>query len=142
VHETGPGQAQRHSLVKPTSPNTVTLCAESNSRRLEATNLSNLDTCVAFALWCAARNRATFCSGVSRGGGAPEPAPGDKGPDLGGVKRDGGAAAFELAWGVVAVNRVASVTLRGAVDIAMIICPGRGSSTGSSGAGRAMGWRV
>jgi hypothetical protein len=82
-----------------------------------------LDTCAAFALSCAALNRATFCSGVSNIAagppgppGFPEPPLGGRrpGPALEGVNRGGGVAFLELACSVVAVNRVASETLRGA----------------------------
>jgi hypothetical protein len=118
-----------HSPVKPTSPATVILCAESNIRLLASTILSNFDTSASFALRCAARNRATFCSGVSTSGIDPAlllppeppgalPGVGDEGTAavFGEAKRGGGAAALELAWGMVAVNRVASETLRGAAD--------------------------
>lgn len=109
--------------VKPINPATVTLCAESNTFLLASTTLSNLDTCAAFALSWAARNRATFCSGVSNmpddppgPPGFPEPPLGGRrpGPAFEGVNRGGGVAFLELAWRVVAVNRVASETLRGA----------------------------
>lgn len=112
--------------VKPINPATVTLCAESNTFLLASTTLSNLDTFAAFALSCAARNRATFCSGVSNIAEGPLGPPGPAGPPepplgggrpapaLEGVNRGGGVAFLELACNVVAVNRVASETLRGA----------------------------
>jgi hypothetical protein len=118
------GQGQGHSPVKPISPATVILCAESNIRLLLSTTLSNLDTSASFALRCAALNRATLCSGVSRSGDAaallPPPEPPEPPVDGGAardfrvVKRGGGVAVLELACSVLAVNRVASETLRGA----------------------------
>ena len=80
------------------------------------------------ALRCAARNRATFCSGVSRKGGDPAllPRPAGPGPaaeaeegageEVGELKRAGGVAALEFACRVLAVKRVASETLRGAAQ--------------------------
>ena len=108
--------------MKPTSPATVTLCAESNTRLPASTNLSNLDTCASFALRCAARNRATFCSGVSVriDPGPLPPGPPAPAPDRGEENRGGGVEVLELACGVVAVNRVASETLRGAADNGMV----------------------
>lgn len=114
--------------VKPNSPATVILCAESKTRLPVPTILSNLDTCASFALRCAALSRATFCSGVSRSGDDPTlpPLPGPPGPpagvdecadpDLGEVKRGGGVAVLEVAWRELAVKRVASETLRGAAE--------------------------
>lgn len=95
---------------------TVILCAESKKGRDFAISWSNRDIWAVLALSCAARNRATRCSGVSEVafdalaeaaagflGGAP-------GPGGGGGTRDG--PALEDAWGVVAVNRVAEEALR------------------------------
>jgi hypothetical protein len=130
---------QVHSPVKPISPATVSLCAESNIRLLLSTTLSNLDTSASFALRCAARNRATLCSGLSRSGDDPAllppppeppepPVDGGAARDLRGVKRGGGVAVLELACSVLAVNRVASETLRGAaanrsVGFIAAVCP-------------------
>ncbi len=115
-----------HSPVHPISAYTAVLCAESNHRLPPCTTLSSLDTWASFALRWAARNRATFCSGVSRKGGDPAllPRPAGPGPaveaeegageEVGAAKRVGGAAALEFACRVLAVKRVASETLRGA----------------------------
>jgi len=90
--------------------------------------LSTLDTWACRARRWAARKRATFCSGVSlKGGGAAaaaaaaaeaEAAEGAAAGDVrGGAKREApGTAPLEEAWGVVAVKRVASETLRGVDD--------------------------
>lgn len=90
------------------------LCAESKKGRDLASSWSNRDTWAVLALSCAARNRATRCSGVSEFGiddrvGA---AAGFLGPPAcgGGGNRDG--PVLEDAWGVVAVNRVAEEAVR------------------------------
>lgn len=92
---------------------TVILCAESKKGRDLAISWSNRDIWAVFALSCAARNRATRCSGVSEFGDdaarAGEAAAALLGPPApgGGGNRDG-----PDAWGVVAVNRVAEEALR------------------------------
>lgn len=99
--------------VSPTRLMTVILCAESKKGRDFAISWSNRDIWAVLALSCAARNRATRCSGVSEVafdalaeaaagflGGAPGPGGG------------GGTRALEDACGVVAVNRVAEEALR------------------------------
>jgi len=122
--------------VNPTKLNTVTLCALSNVFLPRSITWSSLETCASLAFWCAARRRATFCSGVSIippgvgvgvgvgvAAAAAAPAPAIPGED-GGAFRMGvwsfAAACLELAWGVVAVKRVASDTLRGAPDIGTV----------------------
>lgn len=101
--------------VSPTRLMTVILCAESKKGRAFAISWSNRDIWAVLALSCAARNRATRCSGVSEvvfdalaeaaAGFLGAPAPGG-----GGGTRDG--PALEDACGVVAVNRVAEEALR------------------------------
>ena len=115
------------------SPRTVALCAVSKNLRLRAMMTSSLLDCAFLAASCAARRRATRCSGVSparRGDGDGRPAGGvweagvaavpvrEKRPDIAvcdvleGVR---GAEPLDPAWGVVDVNRVASETDRGPV---------------------------
>lgn len=93
---------------------TVILCAESKKGRDFAISWSNREIWAVLALSCAARNRATRCSGVSEFGvdARAEGAAGFLGPPAlgGGGTRDG--PALEDAWGVVAVNRVAEEALR------------------------------
>lgn len=101
--------------VSPTRLMTVILCAESKKGRDLAISWSNRDIWAVLALSCAARNRATRCSGVSEFGieDFAEAAAGFLGPPAargGGGNRDG--PALEDAWGVVAVNRVAEEALR------------------------------
>lgn len=112
-----------YSPVNMTSPKTVILCTESNTRLPASTTLSNLDTWASLARRCAARNRATLCSGVSTTPGPsfpllPPPTDVAAAPDRGAANR--GSAALELAWGVAAVNRVASETLRGVAGIGIL----------------------
>ena len=100
--------------VSPTRLITVILCAESKKGRDFAISWSKRDIWAVLALSCAARNRATRCSGVSEFGVdvRAEAVAGFLGPPAvgGGGNRDG--PALEDAWGVVAVNRVAEEALR------------------------------
>jgi hypothetical protein len=113
-----------------------------------------LETCAAFALSWAARNRATFCSGVSNIAAGPPGPPGFPAPPLGGrragpacegVNRGGGVAFLELACSVVAVNRVASETLRGAAHnrnagFMITFCPQISSGRIKRFLGASRGW--
>lgn len=115
--------------VKPTRLITVNLCAESKKGLALARIKSNRDIFAFLAASCAARNRATRCSGVS----APDDGPADSewvgflgpaspGP---GANPEGGALAppepsLEEACGVVAVNRVADEAVRSPLLAAMV----------------------
>lgn len=113
-------EKERASIpVIPTKLTTTILCAESSNGRVLSRIASKRDTFAFLAAWWAARNRATFCSGVSMPDeDAPEP--GDRlGPP---VLPDGTALPFvglaapepilEEACGVVGVNRVADEAVR------------------------------
>lgn len=95
-------------------------CPLSARERPTARYCSSLETLASLALWWAARRRATFSSGVSIRIGFPSGEPPDGGREevLGGLLK---RAVLESAWGVVAVKRVASETLRGVVDIGMVV---------------------
>jgi hypothetical protein len=114
--------------VSDTRLTTVILCAESKKGRDFASSWSNRDIWAVLALSCAARNRATRCSGVSEFGidDRAEAAAGFLGPPaLGG---GGNRGVLEVwAWGVVAVNRVAEAALR-SVSLVTIVCLFFGSS--------------
>jgi hypothetical protein len=113
-------------------PKTVALCAVSKNLRLRDMMTSNLLDCAFLAASCAARRRATRCSGVSpasNGDGDGRPVGGTRDAEAAAVpvreKRPdapvwdvlddarGEEELFDSAWGVVEVNRVASETDRG-----------------------------
>lgn len=96
--------------VNPTKLSTVILCAESKKGLDFASSWSNRDTLALLAFSCAARNRATRCSGVSPCG--IDPPAGDAGLPGPPAPAAGGNRDLEDACGVVAVNRVAEVALR------------------------------
>lgn len=104
--------------VRPTKLITVILWAESKNGLDFASIWSNRDTFAFLAASCAARNRATRCSGVSVPADGPAADIGFLGPPVPGTGRnlELGAAApdpiLEEACGVVAVNRVADEALR------------------------------
>lgn len=105
------GQRERaNTPVNPTKATTVILCAESKNGLDLARIESKRDTFAFLAAWCAARSRATLCSGVS----APDEDPAELG-DFAGPDGIGLAAPepiLEDAWGVVGVKRVADEAVR------------------------------
>jgi hypothetical protein len=88
----------------PIKLNAVNLCALSAHTLPLTRNLSNVDICASRAASAAALNLFTLCCGVSPGG------PGCLGGVVAGTILLSG---FAEAWGVVGVNRVASVAERG-----------------------------
>jgi hypothetical protein len=123
--------------VNPISPRTVALCAVSKNRLLREMMTSSLLDCARLAASCAARSRATRCSGVSvpastgprllPGGGdaacldpagaaAAAPVRANR-PAVCDVLEEEfrGAAVLDSACGVVEVKRVASETDLGPV---------------------------
>lgn len=130
-----------HEPVNPISPKTVALCAVSKNLRPREMTTSILLDCAFFAASCAARSRATRCSGdspASKGDGegvgrpdggsreaeaAPVPVRENR-PEAAvcdGLVEASGVELFDSAWGVVEVNRVASETDRGPVVLIAIV---------------------
>ena len=117
--------------MKRTTPPTVNLCAASRNRRDESMMRSVLLIRAFCAARCAARSRRTRCSGVS---------PGSRFEGLTEARaaaEEGVAACLAVAWGMVDVKRVASLTLLGPTRDAMAcVCGG-----GRGGDGRPIGRR-
>ena len=112
--------------MNPINPVTKSLWAESKILLPLAIALSKPDTFSCAALLWAARNRSTLSSGVSVNRASwPLASAGFAALPLRGNR---GSAGLELAWGVAAVKRVASETLRGAAFIGI---GEKGSVTGS-----------
>lgn len=113
--------------VKPTKLITVSLCAESKNGLALARIVSKRDIFAFLAASCAARNRATRCSGVSAPSAEPLdpvgslelPMPG-AGVNLEFVALAAPEANLEEACGVVAVNRVADEAVRSPFLAAML----------------------
>lgn len=113
--------------VRPTRLITVSLCAESKNGLALARIVSKRDIFAFFAASCAARNRATRCSGVSAPNDGPLDPVGSLGPPVPGAGENlelvalaAPEANFEEACGVVAVNRVADEAVRSPFLAAMV----------------------